>query len=93
MKIKENAFVARIAARKLKSRRVAITIGKTIYLYNTTKEDFLADERWLRHEMQHIRQFRRYGLLRFSVMYLWETMRHGYHDNKWEKEARDAEDS
>lgn len=93
MKIKENSFIARLAAKKLKSDNMAITIGQTIHLYNTSKEKFLSDERWVRHEMQHIRQFRRYGILRFIVLYTWESIRHGYYNNKWEKEAREAENN
>ncbi len=91
MKIKENSFIARLAAKKLKSDNMAITIGKTIHLYNTTKDVFLSDKKWVRHEMQHIRQFQQYGLIRFIVMYTWESMRKGYYNNKWEKEARAAE--
>jgi len=93
LKIKENSFIARLAAKKLKSDNMAITIGQTIHLYNTSKEKFLSDERWVRHEMQHIRQFRRYGILRFIVLYTWESIRHGYYNNKWEKEAREAENN
>jgi len=43
--IKENSFIARIAAWKLNSNQVAIVIGKTIHLHNTNKNDFLADAR------------------------------------------------
>lgn len=92
MKIKENAWIAKLAAKKLKTGSIAITVGETIYLHNTTKEQFLSDRRWVCHEMQHIRQFQRYGFLRFIVMYTWESIRKGYYDNKWEVEARAAEE-
>ncbi|WP_447640091.1 MULTISPECIES: DUF4157 domain-containing protein [Chitinophagaceae] len=91
MKIKENSFFAKVAAKKLKTAKVAITIGQTIYLHNTSKDEFLSDICWVRHEKQHLRQFRKYGLLRFIVMYTWESMRKGYYNNKWEVEARAAE--
>lgn len=89
--IKQNAWQARIAARMLKTNRVAIVLGSTIYLWGVTKEDFMRDKKWLAHELTHIQQFARYGKLRFTLMYLWQSIRHGYHNNKFEREARDSE--
>ena len=89
--IKENSFVARIAAFKLGTRSVAIVIGKTIHLHNTSKEDFLKNKKWLRHELCHIRQFQQHGYWMFIVKYLWESIRSGYYSNKYEVEARAAE--
>ena len=90
-RIKENSWIARIAAWKLSCHRMAIVIGNTIHLHNTTKEEFLKDERWVKHELCHIDQFRRYGFFRFICMYLLESMRNGYYKNKYEVEARNAE--
>lgn len=89
--IKENAWIAKIAAHKLKSVQVAITFGNTIYLHNISKENFLLQSSWVRHELQHVAQFKKYGLLRFAYMYVRESIKHGYHDNKWEIEARQME--
>jgi len=89
--IKENSFVARIAAFKLGTQSVAIVIGKTIHLHNTTEEAFLQNKRWLKHELCHIRQFQQHGYLPFIVKYLWESIRSGYYNNKYEAEARAAE--
>ena len=89
--IKENSFVARIAAFKLGTRSVAIVLGKTIHLHNTTKEEFLRNDRWVKHELCHVRQFQQYGYLPFIVKYLWESIRSGYYNNKYEAEARAAE--
>jgi hypothetical protein len=89
--IKENSFVARIAAFKLGTKSVAIVIGKTIHLHNTTKEDFLKNKKWLRHELCHIRQFQQHGYWGFILKYLWESIRSGYYNNKYEMEARAAE--
>ena len=89
--IRERSWVARIAAWKLSSKRVAIVIGRTIHLHNATKEEFLSNPRWLKHELCHIEQFRRYGHFRFVMMYLWESIRKGYYKNKYEVEAREAE--
>lgn len=89
--IKENSAIARIAARKLRAEAAAIVIGRTIHLHNATRAEFVANRRWLRHEMVHIRQFRRHGFLPFIAKYLWESMLHGYKNNKYEIEARQGE--
>ncbi len=91
IKIKENSWVARIAAKKLKSDSVAFTFGKKIFLFNVTKDQFLANDKWVKHELQHVAQFKKYGIISFAFMYLWESIRHGYQNNKWEKEAREYE--
>ncbi len=89
--IKENSWIAKIAAGKLQSDNVAIVIGKTIHLHNVSKEDFLKDKKWVKHEICHIRQSKKYGFLPFIFKYLWESLRHGYYQNKYEIEARMAE--
>lgn len=89
--IKENSWIAKIAARKLQSDNVAIVIGRTIHLYHVSKEDFLKDEKWVRHEMCHIRQFKKHGFFPFILKYLLESLRRGYDQNKYEIEARMAE--
>jgi hypothetical protein len=89
--IKENSWIAKIAAHKLESDNVAIVIGRTIHLYHVSKEDFLKDEKWVRHEMCHIRQFKEHGFFPFIFKYLLESLRRGYYQNKYEIEARMAE--
>ncbi len=89
--IKADSWIARLAARKLKSANVAIVIGKTIHLWNTPPLRFLQDKCWLRHELCHLRQFRKHGFTKFILLYLSESVRHGYFNNKFEIEAREAE--
>lgn len=89
--IKENSWIAKLAAKKLRSENVAITIGKTIHLYHVSKHDFLQDEKWVRHEICHIEQFKKYGFFTFILKYLWESWKVGYYNNKFEAEARKAE--
>jgi len=91
-KIKEKSCIARIAAKKLGSDNVAIVFGSTIYLHNVSAAYFLADEKWLRHELCHIQQYKKHGFAGFIVKYVWESIRHGYHNNKFEIAARAAED-
>jgi hypothetical protein len=89
--IKEKSWQARIAAKKMKAGAVAMVLGKTIHLHGTSKEEFLADKRWLKHELCHIKQFKEHGYLLFLIKYLWECLKVGYYNNKYEVEAREAE--
>ncbi len=89
--IKEHSPTAKTAARIMKTKRMAIVIGRVIHLYGIEKTGFLDDQRWVNHEKVHLHQFERYGFFRFLVLYLWECCRHGYHNNKYEVEARKAE--
>ncbi len=89
--IKERSFRARIAAFCLGVNNVAFTLGKTIYLHNATRQEFLRDERWVKHELKHVEQFGEHGYINFVFKYVFETIRRGYHNNKYEVEARNAE--
>lgn len=90
-KIHEHSILARMAARRLHTHRMAVTFGKHILLWNCDRQAFLLDEAWVRHELCHVRQFGRYGIVRFLCLYLWESFRHGYEQNAFEVEAREAE--
>lgn len=87
-KIVERSILARIARLVLKSSNVAMVLGKSIHLSGVRREDFLKDEGWLAHELCHIRQFREHGFFRFLWLYLRESWRVGYYNNKYEVEAR-----
>lgn len=90
--IKENSWLAGLAAWKLNSFSVAIVFGDTIHLWNSSKEDFLQNEKWLKHELCHVRQYKQHGYIGFIARYLWESLKKGYYNNKFEVEARRAED-
>jgi hypothetical protein len=66
-------------------------IGRTIHLHNATKEQFLKNQRWLRHEVRHLRQFQEHGFIPFIFLYLLESLKKGYRNNKYEVEARLSE--
>jgi hypothetical protein len=89
--IKENSPIAWLAAKKMKAAQVAIVMGNTIHLHNTCKAEFLSNTRWLKHEMRHLQQFKEHGFVPFLCKYLWEWVKHGYYNNKYEVEAREAE--
>ncbi|WP_207434193.1 hypothetical protein [Sabulibacter ruber] len=90
LKIIENSPLARIARWKLKSTNVAMVLGKTIHLSGVSKENFLRDSAWVAHELCHVRQFQEHGYLRFLWLYLLESIKVGYYNNKYEVEARMA---
>ncbi len=92
LQIKENSWIAKIAAKKLNTPNVAIVLGNTIYLHNTTRLQFLNNEKWVKHETCHIGQFKKNGFLIFMLKYLWGSIVHGYYNNKYEAEARLAEE-
>lgn len=89
--IRQNSWIAKLAAKKLQSDSVAIVIGKTIHLFHVSKEDFLKDDKWVKHEICHINQFKKYGFYTFIIKYLYESIKNGYDNNKYEVEARNAE--
>jgi hypothetical protein len=91
IRIRKASLLARLAAWKLGSAQVAITIGRTIHLHNTPVDVFRKDERWVRHELKHVEQFLRYGFFTFILLYAWESLRKGYYYNRFEVEAREAE--
>jgi hypothetical protein len=90
-RIRENSFFARMAAVKLGADQVALTLGNTIHLHNTSAERFRSDLRWVKHELKHVEQFRQHGFFRFIILYSLESMRKGYYHNRFEQEARAAE--
>ena len=90
-RVRENSFFARMAAVKLGVDQVALTLGSTIHLHNTSAERFRSDSRWVRHELKHVEQFRQYGFFHFMILYTLESMRKGYYHNRFEQEARAAE--
>jgi hypothetical protein len=91
IRIRKGSLLARLAAWKLGSPQVAITVGRTIHLHNTPLDVFRKDERWVRHELKHVEQFLRHGFFTFILLYTWESLRKGYYHNRFEVEAREAE--
>ena len=90
-RIQENSWIAWLAAKKLRSNKVAIVLGSTIYLWNSSAADFINNERWFKHELCHIQQYKQHGYLIFIAKYIWESIWHGYQNNKYEVAARAAE--
>lgn len=91
VQVHEKAVVAKIAAKVLKSRKAAIVFGKHIYLHGVSAASFQKSTSWLAHELKHVEQYKRLGFLKLLLLYIWESILHGYHNNKFEIEARSAE--
>lgn len=90
MFIRQNSWLARIAANRLGFSRLAIVIGRQIHLHNASVQEFISDRKWLLHELKHVEQYER-GTLRFLKEYLSEYRKNGYYKNRFEVEARAAE--
>jgi hypothetical protein len=60
---------------------LGIAVGHTVYLAPTTELDIAL----LLHEVAHVQQFER--VRAFPVRYLWESLRRGYENNRFEREA------
>jgi len=91
VKIRENSWVAKIAAAKMKADKVAIVFGNTIHLHNTSSEEFLADKQWVCHELKHVEQYQQNGFAGFLIRYMTDWVKNGYYNNKFEVEARQSE--
>lgn len=91
VRIKENSWVAKLAAANMNAGKAAIVFGNTIHLHNTSREEFLKDRQWVCHELQHVMQYRQNGITRFIARYLFDWVKNGYYNNRFEVEARKNE--
>jgi hypothetical protein len=91
VRIKEGSWIAKVAAKKLRFGYVAIVVGRTIHLYNTSAVHFLSVPRWILHELKHVEQYEEHGFFGFLIKYFIEYLKNGYYENRFEVEARAAE--
>ena len=66
-----------------RSTVAAITLRQWVFL----APDVAPQLPLLLHELRHLQQFEASPL--FPIRYLWASLRHGYHDNPFEADARD----
>ena len=71
---------------RMRGPAAAVTLGRTIIVH----PDVALTQRLLRHELAHVRQWQRWPVT-FPIRYIWKHLQHGYRDNPYEVEARDAE--
>ena len=73
----------RVAGLFLGQRSVAaITLWRTVFLSPSAP----MEPALLLHELRHVHQFE--ASLAFPLLYLWESLVHGYKDNRFEADAR-----
>ena len=90
IKVVENSKLAKLAAKIKKEKKYAITVGRTIFI-SGTKEQFFGDIGWLRHELTHVEQYKKLGVVNFLALYLVYSVFHKYSDIPFEKEALAAQ--
>lgn len=88
-----NSKLAKIAGRINGEReKYAVTFGKTIFV-SCTKEDFLSEHWWVRHEVTHVEQYKKFGIFGFLKRYFAYAIFYRYRENPFEKEAISAEEN
>jgi hypothetical protein len=92
VRIKENSLRARLAAFKLGSSNVAMVWGSTVLLHGVSKASFLANDKWVRHELRHVWQAQQMGTFAFLWRYSILAIKHGYTNHPFEIDARLHED-
>jgi hypothetical protein len=91
-KVKDNSRLAKFVGRLSgQEDKYAITFGKTIFV-SCAREDFLAEHWWVRHEVTHIQQYKKYGVAGFLERYVVSSIFHSYREIPFEKEAISAEE-
>ena len=60
----------------------AITLWRTVFVSSHAR----VDAELLLHELRHVHQFQ--ASAAFPLLYLWESLFHGYHRNRFEADAR-----
>jgi hypothetical protein len=91
-KVVANSRLAKVAGRIMgQEDKYAVTFGKTIFV-SCDKDVFLSERGWVKHELTHVGQYKKYGAFEFLKRYLVYSMFHRYQQNPFEKEALFAED-
>lgn len=91
-KVVGNSRLAKVAGRIMGlEEKYAVTFGKTIFV-SCNKDVFLSERGWVRHELTHVEQYKKYGAFEFLKRYLAYSLFHRYNHNPFEKEALFAED-
>jgi hypothetical protein len=82
-RVRRGGLPPRVAGWCLGQRTAAaITLWRTIWVAPGAR----VTPELLLHELRHVHQFQ--AGVTFPFQYLWESLRRGYHDNRFEAEAR-----
>lgn len=83
VRVRRGGLPTRVGGWALGRRQVAaITLWRTIFVAPPVP----LEEELLLHEMRHVHQFLETSA--FPVRYVWESLRRGYHGNRFEADAR-----
>jgi hypothetical protein len=83
MRVRRGGLPPRVGGWCLGQSTVAgITFGRTVWLGTNVH----ASAELLLHELRHVHQFA--SVRAFPLRYVWESLRRGYHHNRFEVEAR-----
>ncbi len=63
----------------------AITVGNIIFV-SCSRKEFIEDKRWVKHEITHVNQYKRYGLIGFWKRYFAMLIIYGYNNHPMENE-------
>ncbi|HEY7894184.1 MAG TPA: hypothetical protein VIC24_04740 [Gemmatimonadaceae bacterium] len=84
IRLRTGGIAPRVAGWFLGRRTVsAITLWDTVF----AAPDARLDAELLLHELRHVHQF--HSSSAFPILYLWESLRRGYQDNRYETQARE----
>ncbi|HMN08652.1 MAG TPA: hypothetical protein PKC83_07705 [Gemmatimonadaceae bacterium] len=83
MRVRRGGVLPRLGGWCLGQATVAgITVGRTVWL----GRNVVPSAELLLHELRHVHQFE--SVRAFALRYVWESLRRGYHSNRFEVEAR-----
>ena len=83
MKLRRGGLAVRVAGWSLlQSSAAAITLWRTVFLGPNVRPE----AELLLHEFRHVEQFHSSRV--FPLHYLWESLRRGYHQNRFEIDAQ-----
>lgn len=83
IRVRRGGLLPRLGGWCLGQKTVAgITVGRTVWLARRV----VPSAELLLHELRHVHQFE--SVPAFVLRYVWETLRRGYHHNRFEVEAR-----
>ena len=83
IRLRRGGLLPRVGGWCLGQSTVAgITVGRTVWLGKNAR----ASAELLLHELRHVHQFE--SVRAFPLRYVWESLRRGYHHNRFEVDAR-----
>ncbi|MCC6928584.1 MAG: hypothetical protein IT359_06275 [Gemmatimonadaceae bacterium] len=83
VRLRRGGVLPRVGGWSLGRSTVAgITFGRTVWLGTNAR----ASAELLLHELRHVHQFE--SVQAFPLRYVWESLRRGYHHNRFEVDAR-----